>query len=200
MKKFFWRTRYSERGSVAIEAAVLLPLAVFMIFGFLELYNYHRAAAVLNRLSFTIANGVAMQPEIFDRGQCFNTDDICVYKTIANDLFQPLDYTSKGTIIISAYATTVPRRGGTVTWYSQPEWQKRYHGSGAGNVTATSRLNSSSFPPPRVDDTLIVAEVFYTHEPFVISSRFWSSLGGTTEMYSRFNFRPRFSDLRELTQ
>ncbi|MFA5521476.1 MAG: hypothetical protein WCY98_04565 [Castellaniella sp.] len=194
-----WYRRYRDRGVSGIEAAILLPLGVFMIFGFIELYQYHRASALVDRLSFTIANGVAMQADLHDRGRCTNADDICVYGAIAPTLFQPLDYNSNGKIIISAYGTTTPSRNQPVAWKGTPEWQKAFRGSSPGNAAVSSRLsNKAAFPPPRVGDVLVIAEVFYDYEPFVISARFWSALGGKRVLYSRFFFRPRFSDLRVL--
>ncbi len=194
-----WYRRYRERGVSGIEAALLLPLGVFMIFGFIELYQYHRTVALLDRVSFTIANSVAMQPELYDRNQCTHSDDVCVYGRIAQDLFQPLDYNSNGKIAISVYATSTPGKGGTVAWKGTPEWQKTFRGTHLTGPSVTSRLSDKSrFPTARVGDTLVIAEVFYDYDPFVISARFWSALGGKRELYSHFFFRPRFSDLQVL--
>jgi hypothetical protein len=176
-----------------------MPVMIFLVFGCFEAYQFYRAAALLDRVAFTVASGVSMQRQLVDSGQCTKTDDICVYGTIAKDLFQPLDYAGRGGLAISAYAATEPAGNGTVTWKDQPEWRKVFTGSAAGTLDTASRLNDKSvFPPANVADTIIVAEVFYDHDPFVISSRFWASLAGTSHMYSRFFFRPRFDDLRAL--
>lgn len=188
-----------QRGIAAVEAAVLMPVMIFLVFGCFEAYQYYRAAALLDRVVFTVANGVSMQRELVEDRDCSKTDDICVYGTIAQDLFKPLDYDGRGGLAVSAYAATEPAENGTVTWKDQPEWRKPFKGAAAGALDTASKLSDKSvFPPANVGDTIIVAEVFYDYEPFVMSSRFWASLAGTSHMYSRFFFRPRFDDLRVL--
>jgi hypothetical protein len=186
-----------QRGVAGLEAALILPVMIFLVFGCFELYQYHRAAALMDRVSFTVANGVAMQRELFDKEECTKSDDICVYRTVAQDLFQPLDYAARGGLTISAYAATASGPNNSVVWKTDYEWRKAFKGTTAHDLDFPSRLDDkSTFPPARVGDTIIVAEVFYDFEPFVMSSRFWASLAGTSHMYSRFFFRPRFDDLR----
>jgi len=193
------RSRRLQRGAAAIEAALILPVAIFMVFACLEVYQYFRAAALLDRIAFTVANGVAMQRELLNGGQCDKSDDICVYGTMAQDLFQPLDYSARGGMIISTYAATEPDENGDVAWKAQPEWRVTFKGSTSSLPDPISRLGDTTvFPPARTGDTLVIAETFYDHEPFAISSHFWTALAGTTNMYSRFFFRPRFNDLRTL--
>lgn len=191
--------RIRERGVAALEAALLLPVAVFLLFACLELYQYYRAAALLDRVAFTVADGVAMQRQLFNHNQCGNSDDICVYGAMAQDLFQPLNYALNGGLIISAFAATDPDKNGNVTWKAQPEWHMTFKGSGSTLPDPSSQLtDKTSFPQAHVGDTIIVAEAFYDHEPFVMSSKMWAALAGTSHMYSRFFFRPRFDDLRVL--
>ncbi|WP_397475025.1 TadE/TadG family type IV pilus assembly protein [Pusillimonas sp.] len=195
-----WR---SERGIAGLEAALIIPLMVFIIVGTLELYHYFRAAAILDRAAFTMADGVAMQRELFDGGACDNSDDICTYGAIAQDLLTPLDFSSHGWIIVSAFAATEPSSGSNpppVSWKSGSEWNKRFAGSGTGGTAPDSLLEpSSGFPPANEGDTLIVVEVFYDFEPFALSSAFWEALAGQRRMYSRAFYRPRFAELRELS-
>lgn len=191
--------RIWQRGAAAVEAALVLPVAVFMIFACVEVYQYFRAAALLDRIAFTVANGVAMQRGLASNGQCDQSDDICVYGTMAQDLFQPLDYSKRGGMIISTYAATEPDKNGDVSWKAQPEWRVTFKGSTSSLPDPISKLGDTTvFPPARTGDTLIIAETFYDHEPFAVSSHFWTALAGTTSMYSRFFFRPRFNDLRTL--
>ncbi|NGM85861.1 hypothetical protein G5B35_00930 [Parapusillimonas sp. SGNA-6] len=192
--------RRLQRGVAALEAAIIMPVAIFLIFACVETYQYFRAAALLDRVAFTVANSVAMQHELFDRDQCTQSNDICVFDELAADLFQPLDYDQRGGLIISAYAATELTEGeATVSWEGAPQWQKVFKGTGPDVTEPVSRLaGAAGFPAVKAGDTVIVAEAFYDHEPFVMSARFWKSLAGTTRLYSRFFFRPRFDDLREL--
>lgn len=193
-----WR---SDRGVAALEAALIIPLMVFIIVGSVEMYQYFRAAAIVDRAAFTLADGVAMQRELYQGGSCENSDSICTYGAIAQDLMTPLDFSSNGWIIISAYATTPPS-GGTppsVTWKGTTEWSEMFSGSGTGESAPDSLLSPpEGFPPASIDDTLIVVEVFYEFVPFVLSARYWEILGGQRRLYSRAFYRPRFADLREL--
>ncbi|HEY9279805.1 MAG TPA: TadE family protein [Eoetvoesiella sp.] len=186
------RRSKGQRGVAALEAALILPVAVFLIFGCVELYQYFRVAALLDRVAFSVANGVSMQRELFDRNNCTQSNDICVYGNIAQDLFQPLDYAANGGLVISVYAATEPDADNKVTWEQEPAWPPKEF-NGASSAVA----DTSAFPPAQPGDTLIVAEAFYKYTPFAMSSTFWTNLGGTSSMYSRFLFRPRFDDLLE---
>lgn len=196
------RRRRLERGVAAIEAALLMPIAVFLVLSSVETYQYFRAEALLDRVVFTVANGVAMQQKLYDHNQCTKSDDICIYDTITKDLFEPLNYETHGGLIISAFVTTDIEmdadQNSTVSWQAVPKWTKSYKGSASMNEPESRITDTNIFPPPKAGDTLIVAEVFYEHEPYIMSSKFWASLGGIRHMYSRFVFRPRFDDLREL--
>ncbi|WP_237173984.1 TadE/TadG family type IV pilus assembly protein [Paracandidimonas lactea] len=188
-----------ERGTAAVEAAIIFPLAVFLVFACVEMYQYFRSAALLDRAAFSVANGVALQRELFNQGACTQANDICVYGIIAKDVFQPLDFSDGGSMIISAYAATEPDVNGDVTWKSAPEWSATFKGSSPSVTAPVSKLtDTSAFPQVRVGDTIIVAETFYDYEPFAVSGAFWNVLAGTKSMYSRFFFRPRFDDLRVL--
>lgn len=190
-----WR---SDRGIAGIEAALIIPLMIFIIVGTMELYNYYRAAAVLDRAAFTLSDGVAMQRELFDGGDCEKSDNICTYGAIAQDLMTPLDFSRNGWVIISAYTAADPGPGGAVTWNSASAWTRHYAGSGTGGAAPGSQLDpSSGFPTANEGDTLIAVEVFYDFVPFAMTAAFWEILGGSRRMYSRAFFRPRFSDLRE---
>lgn len=194
-----WRC---QRGIAGIEAALIIPLMAFIIVGTMELYHYFRAAAILDRAAFTLADGVAMQRELFDGGPCDKSDNICTYGAIAQDLLRPLDYSRNGWIIISAFAATDPGSGSNpppVSWKNSSEWNKRYSGGSTGGSVPNSLLApSSGFPPANEGDTLIAVEVFYDFIPFAISAAFWETLAGSRRMYSRAFYRPRFAELREL--
>jgi len=186
-----------------IEAALIIPLMIFIIVGTMELYQYYRAAAILDRAAFTLADGVAMQRELFDSGPCDKSDNICTYGAVAQDLLTPLNFAGSGWIIISAFEATEPGSGRNpppVTWKNSSEWSKRYSGGGTGGSAPDSLLEpSSGFPPANEDDTLIVVEVFYDFVPFALSAGFWEALAGPRRMYSRAFYRPRFAELRELS-
>jgi len=193
-------SRRWERGVAAIEAALILPVIAFMIVGFMELYQYYRAITILDRTAFTVANGLSIQRELYDREPCDKSDHICTYGAVAGDLLAPLDYRNNGQVILSLYAAIEPTRPNQqITWKQSHEWQRAYQGGGIGSPgrpAASSRLQTTDFPIANQGDTIIAVEMFYDYEPFVITSRFWQALGGERRVYTRALFRPRFSDIR----
>lgn len=205
-RRWFRRLRRlwtDEHGVAGIEAAVVIPLMAFIIVATVELYQYFRAASILDRAVFTLADGVAMQRELFDSGSCDESDSICTYGAIAQDLMTPLDYSRNGWVIISAFAATEPAPGANpppVTWKNTFEWRREYSGTGNSGSQPGSLLDSTQgFPPANDGDTLIVVEVFYDFVPFAISAAFWETLGGPRRIYSRAFYRPRFAELRDLS-
>lgn len=192
----------SERGVAGVEAALLIPVLVFVIVGFIELYQYYRAAALLDRSAFTLASGISMQRDLHDRNDCAKANNICTYGAMAHNLMAPLDYARFGQLRFSVFAATEPSGGRNpppITWKTDPEWSRNYKGANTGSITAAvSPLETRQFPPANTGDTIIVVEVFYDYEPFAMTSAFWEALGGERRMYSRAFYRPRFSEIREL--
>lgn len=196
-KKNLWK---SNQGAAGVEAAILIPVLVFLIIGFIEVYQYYRAAALMDRTAFNLASGISIQRDLYDKNQCTKSDDICTYNAIAKDLMQPLDFEKNGHATFSVYAATEPNKNSVVQWEKTPKWQKKYRGSNQSinRPEAGTNLDTAQFPPANQGDTVIAVELFYDYEPFAISSVFWNALGGEKRLYSRAFFRPRFSDVREL--
>ena len=121
--KQLWR---SDRGVAAIETALVLPLMIFIIIGTIEVYQYFRAATILDRSAFTLANGISIQRELLDRGRCTEANDICTYGAIAHDLMTPLDFAGRGSVVFSVYAATDPsgNRPPPVSWEKAPTWTR----------------------------------------------------------------------------
>ncbi|WP_168197579.1 TadE/TadG family type IV pilus assembly protein [Brenneria corticis] len=191
-----WRVGRDCGGAAAVEAALIIPLAVFLIIGAWELYGYFRAAAVVDRTAFMVANSLSMQRELKDGENCTLANDICTYNAIAQDLMTPLDYKSNGGLVISFYA--VEDADGEAVWKAMPERPpKVYQGSGNSRNPVSRLAPPNGFPQAAVGDTAIVVEAFYYYTPFAIGSTFWQRLGGEREIGSRVFYRPRFSTLRD---
>ncbi|TBU93524.1 TadE/TadG family type IV pilus assembly protein [Stutzerimonas kirkiae] len=192
------RLGLASGGSVAIEAALLLPLGLFAGIGAWELYSYYRAVSVVDRAAFMIANSVAMQRQLVDGGDCDLSDHICTYGALAPDLLQPLGYREGGGLVISLFATQTLADDATPAWEEQQRWQRAYQGS-ANLARLASRLDPpSGFPQASTGDTMVVVEVFYDYRPFSMSTAFWQSLGGERTIASRVFQRPRFTSLQAL--
>lgn len=201
LKRGLARFARARDGSVAVEAALLLPLGIFTALGAWELYSYYRALAVVDRAAFLIANSVAMQRELKDLTTCTAANVVCTYNTLAPDLLEPLDYQNNGALVISLFVTEDATQSDGATepeWKTTPEWRKLYHG---GNASAVSSALTppTGFPLAASDDHLVAVEVFYNYTPFAITSGFWQSLGGSKTIVGRAFFRPRFSNLTTLS-
>ncbi|RLM22677.1 hypothetical protein BIY29_11850 [Brenneria alni] len=196
-QSILWRVGRDSGGVMAVEAALILPVAVFLIFGALELYGYFRTSAVVERTAFMVANSLSMQRELNDSmgRECRLANDICTYRTIVSDLMTPLDYENHGGIIISLYTTSLDDSGDTV-W--KPKWQRLYKGSGNSPIPVSKLAPPADFPQAAsIGDTTIVVETFYDYVPFVIGSTFWQKLSGERQISSRVFYRPRFSTLSD---
>lgn len=186
----------SERGVAAIEAALVLPVMIFFIFGTIEIYQYFRVAAILDRAAFSVADGIAMQPKLFEGGPCDATDHLCTYGVVVGDLMRPVDYKNGGRMTIRLFDTET-NSGGATSWRSAPVWSRSCISDGGCSSAADGTL-PAGVPPPAPKDTLVVVQVFQQYAPFVITSKFWSSLGGSTELSTTAFYRPRFEDLKSL--
>lgn len=193
----------AQRGAVSIEAALVIPLMVFIIIGSFELYQYFRAASVLDRAAFTVANGVAMQRGLKDQGRCADTDDVCAYGAIMTDLMTPLNYRAHGRMVISLYVAEDKGKG--AAWKNAPQWRRSYAGGSYGGAVTSRLTPPDGFPQPMTKpavagevDSVVVVETFLDFEPFAISAAFWQALGGKRLLESRAFYRPRFADLSTL--
>ncbi len=185
----------SPRGSAALEAAIILPLFVFFLLGTIDLYLHFRAQSQVDRAASSVAHSLSMQREIFSESDCTASNAICVYQTIAADLYQPLNFSAEGRLSITVQVGVEDKNTRAVRWATGEGWPVDYGNTSIG----PSRLGSTDdLPAPRVGDTLILVEALYKHEPFALSSGFWKTLGGSLTLYSRAVARPRYGDLSTL--
>ncbi len=198
--------RHAQRGVAALEAAIVLPLMVFIILGGVELYLYTRVIAIMDRVAFTLANSISIQTQLIDDGNCTAPDHLCTYGTIMPTLLMPLA-SPNASVIISVYATDRPSSGAPTAWtnISSPNhgWTRTvYQGSAA--AAPISRISTTSLPAAIISnnvqtaDTVIAVELFYDYKPFAISGAFFNLLFNTHQ-YSRALIRPRYADLCRLT-
>lgn len=193
-----WR---QDKGIAGLEAALILPFLVFFIFAVIETYQYFRVAAVLDRAVFSVADGIAMQVKLYDGGSCTTPqpDHVCAYNGIMEELMQPVDYKDQGCLKIWLFVAEKASMDATVTWGQNPAWSKAY-GSNIDACTKSPGVDPplGGMPTPQKDDTILVVKGIQEYEPFVISSRFWTSLGGVRDLVSVAYYRPRFDDLKTL--
>lgn len=182
-----------QKGVAGIEAAIILPIMIFFIFATVESYQYFRAVAIMDRAAFSVADGIAMQPDLKNGNRCHDTDDICTYGVIMKDLMKPLDY-DKGQMTISLFAAS--GTGNNVSWESNARWSFNCSGTSTCSSAGRSEKAPLATPAPSPGDTILIVQVKQEYEPFVISGKFWQSLGGKTTLTSTAFYRPRFADLK----
>ncbi|MEE3663844.1 hypothetical protein V2I52_18285 [Brenneria sp. g21c3] len=190
--------RRDNRGVVAVETALLIPIGVFVIIASWELYQYFRTASVVDRTAFLVANSLSMQSKLNDGTDCTLLKSVCTYSSIASDLMTPLDYNNNGGMVISLYQVT-SNKNGNLVWPDKPNcWSRAYKGSTNSHSIVSQLTPSTDFPAPAIknkEDSVIAVEVFYNYTPFAISSALWQALGGEKRIVSEVFYRPRFSSL-----
>ena len=185
----------SSRGSAALEAAIILPLFVFFVLGTVDLYLNYRAQSQVDRAASSIAHSLSMQQEIFSEPDCTASNAVCVYETIAADLYQPLNFARNGRLSISVQVAAEHQGSQEIRWETGNGWPVDYGNTSIG----PSRVGSTDgLPAPRAGDTLILVEAMYQHEPFALSAGFWETVHGSMTLYSRAVARPRYGDLSTL--
>lgn len=193
--------KLDNTGAVAIEAAIVLPLMVFILFATIEIYHYYRAVSIMDRAVFSIADGIAMQTELNDDGNCTATNSLCTYGVVVKDLMQPLNYEQDGEMTIRLFVAKDPSSNrDSTTWNNADGWSKRCLGSGSCQNTSSLPVAElpQNMPEPLSNDTLLMVEIEQNYDPFIISSIFWSKMGGVRKLKSQAFYRPRFSDLYTL--
>lgn len=172
-------TMRCERGSVLLELAFALPIMILIIFGGVELTRFLLNAQKINRVAMSTADMVSQSREVreadivnvFVAGQAVMGNDAII---------------DRGKIIISS----VTKNGD-----DQPivAWQRVSGGlhSGTSHISASS--GAATLPSEvtlNSGDSVIVVEVYYTHEPLL-----FDSVVGDQDIYQIAFYRPRFGTL-----
>lgn len=156
----------NKRGSVSLEVALLFPLAVMVLVGFSEMYFYVRAAAIIERAAFSVADSVAKRVVLTDCAWETNSTYLGTHMLMAKVTSQPLDLTKSGQVTVSA----VVRNNGNpwVTWQRRSTYtldQASVLGKQGGQAILPKDVVVAAVAGTQ-PDTLVVAEVFYKFQPF----------------------------------
>ena len=198
LRCFPGRLWHQSRGAAGLEAALILPLFIFFIVGMVELYQQYRAQGIIDQAAAQIAHSVSQQSKLHENGSCTVADNICVYDNLAEAMFQPLDYTGNGRVVVSVYAAASAGPGSNFVWQlgNASGWTRSYPGS--SGLTHANLGSTAGLPPARGGQSLIVVETLYRSTPFVLSAKFWGLVTGSRTLYSRAVARPLYGDLRQL--
>ena len=172
------RLHRSRRGTVLVEMAVLTPILLILLLGAVEFARYVLIMQKLDRAAMSVG-------DLVSRGTQVTSQDLSNIFDSVGHLMQPFPFPDTGVVLITA----VTRSAG-----NPPEvvWQE----VGAGDLVEISRVgtpgNEAVLPQnlqPRENESLYVAEVYYSYTPLVFDSFVQQST-----LYHWSVFRARLSD------
>ena len=172
------RLRRSRRGTVLVEMAVLTPILLILLLGAVEFARYVLIMQKLDRAAMSVG-------DLVSRGTQVTSQDLSNIFDSVGHLMQPFPFPDTGVVLITA----VTRSAG-----NPPEvvWQE----VGDGDLVEISRVgtpgNEAVLPQnlqPRENESLYVAEVYYSYTPLVFDSFVQQST-----LYHWSVFRARLSD------
>ncbi|MFM0253501.1 hypothetical protein [Paraburkholderia sediminicola] len=183
-KRLATRASTDTRGIAAIEIAVLLPIILIMLLGFVELYGYFRASALVTRTAFTLADSLGQQTQLIDNTDASNAANLGAYWNAAIAMANPIALSSSGAVIV----TVIDDAGNGkphLSWQRKSPW----------SPGATSLLGAGLLPagyPFKSSDCVVAVEVFYTYKPFALTGTLWRTAPGNLTLYEPAFYRVRF--------
>lgn len=195
-----WRGLTGRRGSVALEAALLFPLAVLVLVGFSELYFYVRAVAIVERVTSATADMVAKRATLND---CVWTNDsahLGTHLLAAETMAEPLTLAANGMVIMTG--VTDPGAGPTIAWQRRSAyWLTGVAATvgGEGQSPVLPGALTVKVAAGSQADTLVVAELFYRYRPFAGVRTLLPDLPGEVTIQRRAFARSRWGTIGTLT-
>jgi hypothetical protein len=195
----------SDRGSVAIEFVIIVPLMLLVLLGFTEMYLYMRAVSIVERTAFTVANSVGQMVQVIDDPSTSNANNLGSIWNAATLLAAPNDLKANGGVILTSIcdkptscilppavlvkAVLSPPTKGTpaILWTRNASWMTQT--SSPSRITSTNILPKGW--PFYAGDSATAVEVFYTYTPFSMTAPFWTSAPGTQTIYKVVYVRQR---------
>lgn len=196
----FRRLLLSNRGSVSIEVAIIVPLMVLLMVGFSEIYLYMRAVSIMEHTAFTLAGSIGQMPRVIEDNSTSSANSLGSIWKAATLLAAPNSLPSGGGVIVTSICDvttscvdTVPPPPAMSKGNPRILWQQSAPWNGGGMNTRVTASNI--FPatwPFRSGDSAIVVELFLSFNPFLMTSGLWPDAPGTQTIYERVYVRPRF--------
>lgn len=185
-----------RQGSVAIETALVIPLACLIMVGFWETYSYVRSVALIERAAYSVANMMSRQQASLQF--CREDNDalnLGTYITAAEKITAPLTLGKNGMVILSG--VNGPGGVATVAWQRRSDYTIDNQASILGTVNAAPRL-AGGIVPTSAADTVLVAEIIYRYRPFAMTAGFWPDAPGQVTIARQAYYRGRTANLSTL--
>jgi Flp pilus assembly protein TadG len=189
----------SDRGSVAVELVIIIPIMVLLMVGFSEIYLYMRTVSALEHTAFTLADSLGQTTRLINTNATTDSNDLGSIWNAATVLSAPNSLNQGGGLVI----TSVCEAKSSCAWPAMPPptmaagvpqilWQANAPWNGSGMKTKVTAANILPATWPfRNGDSAIVVEVFYTFNPFAMTAGLWPGAPGTQILYERVYVRPR---------
>jgi hypothetical protein len=189
----------SDRGSVAVELVIVIPIMVLLMVGFSEIYLYMRTVSALEHTAFTLADSLGQTTRLINTNATTDSNDLGSIWNAAALLSAPNSLNQGGGVIITSVCETTS----SCVWPAMPPptmvagvpqiwWQASAPWNGSGMTTRVTPANILPATWPfRNGDSVIVVEVFYTFNPFAMTAGLWPGAPGTQTLYERIYVRPR---------
>lgn len=188
----------SDRGSVAVELVIVIPLMVLLMVGFSEIYLYMRTVSALEHTAFMLADSLGQTSQLINTTSTSDSNDLGSIWNAAALLSAPNTLKSGGGVIITSVcelttSCVTPNHSNTMAaGVPQIWWQASAPWNGSGMTTRVTAGNILPTTWPfRNGDSAIVVELFYTFNPFAMTARMWPGAPGTQTLYQRIYVRPR---------
>lgn len=156
-----------RRGSVALEVALLFPLAVIVLVGFAETYFYMRAVVISERVVAGVADMLAKRNSLADCSDVAGSANLGTHVMAAEMMMAPLDLKANGMLIMSGISDQ--GRGPTIGWQRRTTYTVSGISSILGQQGGVPVLPAGIVikpATPTITDTLVVAELVYRFKPF----------------------------------
>jgi Flp pilus assembly protein TadG len=152
------RLKKRDKGTAAIEFALLAPVLILTAFGLIEIANYVFSHTKMNRVSQGVSN-------IITRGN-LTKPQLDALLVAAKQISLPFDFDTFGCVLVSS----INQSNSNTSLPPSVMWTDSYP-SGSGNCGA-SRIttNLGNLPGGLVlnqNQTIITTEVFYKYQPLI---------------------------------
>jgi len=198
----------SDRGAVAMEFVIVVPMMLLLLLGFTEMYLYMRAVSLVEHTAFTLADSIGQMPQVINDSSTTNSNNLGSIWSAATLLAAPNTLQGQGGVILTSICDSTTKPCGTSAPLTQSMasgtpsiyWQAKAPWTQSG---MTSKITSTNILPPtwpfRNGDSAIVVEIFYSYNPFSMTSTFWANAPGTQTIYERVYVRQRYGQALSLS-
>ena len=181
MRSIFNHFIKDNRGSAAIELAIILPMMMTLFLGVVEISNFVLINQRTEKMTHTIADVVA-------QGETITIAEMDNILSATSEIMKPFPFNERGHVIITAVHRE-PNDTPKVAW--------QYEGGGT-LTNANSNFGSQGFNSPlppgfilNEKETVIIAEVYYAHQNLVTNM----FNGNNPQLYKYAFYKPRLGAL-----